>query len=562
MENKGCKLPHQFEPGKGQHECEILPGKRLEATEMAYLWDSCEKYPGHAQYISIKDFLNHYVPRYHIDKDDVALKAWIDLTVRLRMRWTSLDRPDNDPLSHYRGTDAARIGTGFIRGAVGPVDNEPCPCEECVGKVTRNYWVFYVRTAHHVVLNTEEAEHTKVDLFYDSDESRQQGGSMRTVQAMKVFETKGDRDCCELLCVTHDEGLGQRLFATSCRLVQSKLNPVRSSDFLELIPAAANAEEDFIPTFIVSHPHGQPKKITVGVAKYGHNEYNNVEYSAPTCPGSSGASVFLLNSNTTEMSSLRYVAPVHCGSYTTNRQLSVLKRYTPLTRREPPVKKTVFAWTADAWETLRAWLECTDWSVFVNSTQDMSELADTVCCYINFCIETAIPTKTIKVISNNKPWFTKDIKQILNRKKIAFQNKRDYDIKSIHKEVRATIRQGKESYKRKIEKYFKNNHMRKVWQGMNLMVGCKGKKGNNCVEGDEGYANDLNKFYARFDCHDFVQEREECKSALLESLLHDRERIVIDESEVRKAMLALKPNKAPVLLIQYNLTSFVTKCHK
>ncbi|GFS04568.1 hypothetical protein ElyMa_004660400, partial [Elysia marginata] len=219
-------------------------------------------------------------------------------------------------------------------------------------------------------------------------------------------------------------------------------------------------------------------------------------------------------------------------------------RYTPLARREPPVKKTVLVWTADAWETLRASLECTDWSVFVNSSQDMSELADTVCCYINFCIETAIPTKTIKVYSNNKPWVTKDIKQILNRKKIAFQNKRDIDIKSIHKEVRATIRQGKESYRRKIEKYFKNNDMRKVWQGMNLMGGCKGKKGNNCVEGDEGYANDLNKYYARFDHDDFVQEREECKNALFESILHNREIIVINESAVRKAMLALKPNKA------------------
>ncbi|GFR74686.1 Non-LTR (Long terminal repeat) retrotransposon and domain-containing protein [Elysia marginata] len=89
--------------------------------------------------------------------------------------------------------------------------------------------------------------------------------------------------------------------------------------------------------------------------------------------------------------------------------------------------------------------------------------------------------------------------------------------------------------------------MRKVRQGMNLMGGCKGKKGNNCVEGDEGYAKDLNKFYARFDCHDFVQEREECKSALFESLLHDRERVMIDESEVRKAMLGLKLNKAPGL---------------
>ncbi|GFS05938.1 Non-LTR (Long terminal repeat) retrotransposon and domain-containing protein [Elysia marginata] len=89
--------------------------------------------------------------------------------------------------------------------------------------------------------------------------------------------------------------------------------------------------------------------------------------------------------------------------------------------------------------------------------------------------------------------------------------------------------------------------MRKVRQGMNLMAGCKGEKGNNSVEEDEGYANDLNKFYARFDRHDFVQEleREECKSALFETLLQDRERVVIDESEVRKVMLALKPNKAP-----------------
>ena len=72
--------------------------------------------------------------------------------------------------------------------------------------------------------------------------------------------------------------------------------------------------------------------------------------------------------------------------------------------------------------------------------------------------------------------------------------------------------------------------MRRVWEGINLMDGSK-KKGNSSLEGDrngfqmiwtsftldlivffffwEGdkrYANDLNEFYATFDCHDFQSE--------------------------------------------------------
>ena len=47
--------------------------------------------------------------------------------------------------------------------------------------------------------------------------------------------------------------------------------------------------------------------------------------------------------------------------------------------------------------------------------------------------------------------------------------------------------------------------MKSVWEGMNLMGGCK-KKGNSNLERDKKYANDLNEFYARFDCHDFDNE--------------------------------------------------------
>ncbi|KAK7488811.1 hypothetical protein BaRGS_00019946, partial [Batillaria attramentaria] len=41
---------------------------------------------------------------------------------------------------------------------------------------------------------------------------------------------------------------------------------------------------------------------------------------------------------------------------------------------------------------------------------DLDELADTVGCYIDFCTDLCVPSKTVKVFSNNKPWVTKNIK--------------------------------------------------------------------------------------------------------------------------------------------------------
>ncbi|GFR93221.1 neuronal acetylcholine receptor subunit alpha-10 [Elysia marginata] len=51
--------------------------------------------------------------------------------------------------------------------------------------------------------------------------------------------------------------------------------------------------------------------------------------------------------------------------------------------REQPKQKTVLVRTPEIWDELRACFDCTDWNVFVNSTADVSELADTVCAYIN-----------------------------------------------------------------------------------------------------------------------------------------------------------------------------------
>lgn len=74
--------------------------------------------------------------------------------------------------------------------------------------------------------------------------------------------------------------------------------------------------------------------------------------------------------------------------------------------------------TVDA---LRGCMEITDWEIFFQSCEgDLNLLTDSISSYLSFCVDAVIPTKQIKLYPNNKPWVTKDLKQWLNNKKVAF----------------------------------------------------------------------------------------------------------------------------------------------
>ena len=77
--------------------------------------------------------------------------------------------------------------------------------------------------------------------------------------------------------------------------------------------------------------------------------------------------------------------------------------------------------SADAVQNLTGSLDCTDWDAFVDSASEINELTESVCGYVEFCVERAMPQKTVKMFPNNKPWITKRTKSIINRKKLAFQ---------------------------------------------------------------------------------------------------------------------------------------------
>ena len=101
-------------------------------------------------------------------------------------------------------------------------------------------------------------------------------------------------------------------------------------------------------------------------------------------------------------------------------------------------------------DTLRGCLDCTDWAVFVDASRDVDELTDCVTDYVSFCVDNVVPKKTVKIYSNNKPWVTKDIKQVLNKKKRAFKDRSSGDMKEIQREVQNVIRKGKKEYRKKV----------------------------------------------------------------------------------------------------------------
>lgn len=108
-----------------------------------------------------------------------------------------------------------------------------------------------------------------------------------------------------------------------------------------------------------------------------------------------------------------------------------------------PENKVVRLWTQDSKDELGACFDCTDWEVLREGTLD--EICTVTTDYINFCVQSVIPTKTIKVYPNNKTYITKDIKQTMNLRKVAFKNKDTMELQKRDKELRGKLREARET---------------------------------------------------------------------------------------------------------------------
>ena len=167
-------------------------------------------------------------------------------------------------------------------------------------------------------------------------------------------------------------------------------------------------------------------------------------------------------------------------------------------KRVKPTVKTVKQWSVNAMETLRGCFECTDWGVFKEAAADIDEYTETVSDYITFCEGLCIPTKTITIYPNDKPWFNTSIKHKLQVKHDAFKANDKDKYKKARYEAENAIKTGKAKYRDKLEENLSTNNSKNIWQGLKAITNYKPSPKNTTAT-DTNLPDRLNDFYSRFD---------------------------------------------------------------
>ncbi|XP_055866388.1 uncharacterized protein LOC106077170 [Biomphalaria glabrata] len=285
----------------GDHETQESEGG--EADLHKYLV-GCKKNPGHSQFIPVDTFTLKHLPKGLQVKDLYEhIKVTADLTVRVSVTMSSPDRPKfwpkttrPYPFSNMSERRNFWTGSGRVRyvnkfqdgvrqdGGFGRTDYTKCWCRKCEGSNSPSnvWWEFQVYTATHVVFDDIEANHTTLRLFYDRDNS-----PMVSVNKVSVTCVNIEDDWCWLNCVTCDETLGNKLMG-----MWKHYENVRGKVWNKYLASRSSHKL----TFIVSHPHGCSKQVSVGQWKDrpevgGSSKFT---YTTCTCPGSSGAQVHCL----------------------------------------------------------------------------------------------------------------------------------------------------------------------------------------------------------------------------------------------------------------------------
>uniref|UniRef100_A0A2C9LJQ7 Uncharacterized protein n=1 Tax=Biomphalaria glabrata TaxID=6526 RepID=A0A2C9LJQ7_BIOGL len=308
----------------GDHENQESEGGE---SDLQKYFADCKKNPGHKQFIPVNTFTRKHLPWAHRDNDLYEyIRAVADLTVRVAVTTNSPNRPmfwpqTTHPYPFFSMHDTKHLRTGsgrvwcvnkFQNGDNQHDDNRrsdksKCWCRKCQDSDAPSnvWWEFKVYTAAQVVFDDLEASFTTIRLFYDTEDS-----PVIIVDNVSVSDINILNDKCELKCVTCDTNLGNKLM-----IIWEHLNNVRSKVFEKFYKSSCT--DKFC--FIVSHPHGCSKQISVGQWKFdqkvGEASFSSTSkylYTTCTCPGSSGGNVQCFSSNVG--TGLRWSSLVHSGS--------------------------------------------------------------------------------------------------------------------------------------------------------------------------------------------------------------------------------------------------------
>ncbi|XP_078810597.1 uncharacterized protein LOC144994953 [Oryzias latipes] len=265
------------------------------------------------------------------------------------------------------------------------------------------------------------------------------------------------------------------------------------------VPLSADAEAaaDVITTTVSRLQTQQPNSFCIITGDFNHITMDRTlgdftQYV--NCPTRGNKTLDLLYANAKKAYRATALPPLGRSDH---NLVHLIPNYVPIAMRERVHKKAVRRWTPETEQALQDCLGSTDWDALCTPHgEDIDGMTDCITEYIKFCEESVMPTRTVRCFPNNKPWISCDLKNLLNRKKRAFRSGDREELKRVQHQLRDQLRNGRDSYRRKLESKLQQDNMRAVWSGMKKITGCGGR--SRPITGSKERADELNTFFNRF----------------------------------------------------------------
>lgn len=140
-------------------------------------------------------------------------------------------------------------------------------------------------------------------------------------------------------------------------------------------------------------------------------------------------------------------------------------RHTPPLWR--PCTRAITTWSDNALSQLQDCFDRTDWDLF--SLDDVGEHTVTVLTYIKHCVDSVTVERYTKSFPNQKPWMSAEVKRLLKRRDSALWSGDKEQYSLARAELKRSITEAKEAYKRWVEGHLTDNNTRRIWQGINVL---------------------------------------------------------------------------------------------
>lgn len=151
------------------------------------------------------------------------------------------------------------------------------------------------------------------------------------------------------------------------------------------------------------------------------------------------------------------------------------------------------------------------------------------------------PVADVSYMADHLQLLTKEIKECIVRKKIAFKGGNVVAMKDAQKKLNNKLKAARRKEKENLEMHCSTRSTKKIWDSMKHMANMAPSKRYINVMDKMAKANELNNFYCRFGLKDYLKEQETALDVLP---VVDSFNITIDQHRVERLFSRVCPRKA------------------